>query len=87
MPDCSSPYADEGEAQASLMQLGAAVDDALNGDRPYTEVGFALLAAYDTANGESRCSLVTNMSPHDLLATLKVQVARLEGQAFTPGHA
>jgi hypothetical protein len=92
MDDCptqSQWINDDEKAQYALMRVAESLDDMFNGEVPRggpAHTGFMLLVAYPLA-GEERCSVVTNMDRDDLLAMLKLQVARLEGQSFTAGHA
>ena len=76
--------------QYALMRVAEHLDEVFNGveerDSGPPTTGFMLLVAYPIGP-EDRCSLVTNMHKRDLLAMLKLQVARLEGQSFTAGHA
>jgi len=78
---------DEETAKRELMHLAEHLDDVFNGaDDGPSSTGFMLLVAYPLGP-EDRCSVVSNMPTRDLLAMLKLQVARLEGQAFQTGHA
>ena len=89
MVDCPTQWiTDDEKAQYALMRVAESLDDMFNGEvrEGPAHTGFMLLVAYPLA-GEDRCSLVTNMDKGDLLAMLKLQVARLEGQSFTAGHA
>lgn len=91
MADCS-PHewiTDDEKAQFALMKLAEHLDDVFNGAEERSgppQTGFMLLVAYPM-QGEDRCSIVSNMSKRDMLAMMKLQVARLEGQAFQAGHA
>jgi hypothetical protein len=91
MVNCPTQWiTDDDKAQYALMRVAESLDEMFNGveerDTRPPQTGFMLLVAYPIAN-EDRCSLVTNMDQRDLLSMLKLQVARLEGQSFTPGHA
>jgi hypothetical protein len=89
MPHCPPQnITDDQQAQLALMRLAENLDEIFNGDNHTAppQTGFMLLVAYPMA-GEDRCSVVSNMSQRDMLAMLKLQVARLEGQAFQTGHA
>lgn len=79
---------DDEKAQFALMRLAEHLDEVFNGADPGTpsQTGFMLLVAYPM-EGEDRCSVVSNMAKRDMLAMMKLQVARLEGQAFQTGHA
>lgn len=80
---------DEEQAKRALMHLAEHLDEVFNGAEPTRDppsTGFMLLVAYPVGP-EDRCSLVSNMHHSDLLAMLKLQVARLEGQSFQTGHA
>jgi hypothetical protein len=61
--------------QARLQALAAALD------AEFVE-GFVL-----TVCQHGCTTLLSSMSPRDLLATLKIAMAQCEGQPLTPGHA
>ena len=90
MDDCPTytHITDDEQAQLALMRLAEHLDEVFNGDDHSVpaHTGFMLVVAYPL-DGEDRCSVVSNMRKRDMLAMLKLQVARMEGQAFTPGHA
>lgn len=91
MDQCTSEWINDDEkAQYALMRVAEHLDEMFNGvedrsNRP-PSTGFMLLVAYPLGD-EDRCSVVTNMEKRDLLAMMKLQVARLEGQSFQHGHA
>lgn len=49
--------------------------------------GFALLINKASDDGVTCWTMVTNVVPRDLVVALKLQIARLEGQPLTSGHA
>lgn len=49
--------------------------------------GFALMIHSECSDGQSSYTMMSNIPPNDLRAALKMQIARLEGQPLTVGHA
>lgn len=55
-------------------------------DRTF-DSGFALIINQVSDDGATYWNMVSNVNPRDLIVALKLQIARLEGQCFPPGHA
>ncbi|MET0721801.1 MAG: hypothetical protein ABWY64_13320 [Tardiphaga sp.] len=77
----------EDSAPQQLMQIAESLDDVFNSQDPARSTNFLLVVNYLCEDGMERTSLVSNMRHEDVRLMLKLQLARLEGQAITVGHA
>ena len=68
--------------RGQLTELGERLDEMFNGGDPGSSTGFLLMVCVGDTS-----SVISNMSPQDAKLHIKMQLARLEGQAFVHGHA